>query len=298
MDSRLVNAKAEEYSGRSVRLTPALIEQLGLEKRSSHLKIDEFYLSCVPFDLSLRKASLLSFLSESEVAFFSKLSGKAQKLSLTFMLPYAKKPATFFVLCDLKAFRKPAPPSPYCFIDVEFREAPLVLKEILVGYFAEADEAAKFYETAGDETLSLEQAAALFGGPRLALLKEGCEAGSLKVCSLSPRRLRVFGELEGLLPAAGEVVELEPCEGDSSCLVRGALVEHTPFAEAPGFAFLGIALEYSPRLHAKMRRLLAQGAGSAAGAGRAAGAATPAGAAGAAGAANGGAAGAGSPAKA
>lgn len=260
MDSRLVNAKAEEYAERGLRLSPALIEQLGLEKKSVHLKMDEFYLSCLPFDLSLRKASLLAFLSESEVAFFAKLAGKAQKLSLTFMLPYAKKPATFFVLCDVKAFRKPAPPSPYCFIDVEFREVPLVLKEILVGHFLESDEAAKFYEASGDAPLALEAAAALFGSAQLSLLKDGCAADRLKVCALSPRRLRVFGEFEGSLPSIGETLEFEPCEGDSSCLARGACVEYAPFAEAPGFAFLSVELEYAPRLHAKMRRLLAPGA--------------------------------------
>ncbi len=254
MDSKLVNAKAQEFASRSVRLTPALIAQLGLEKKSVQLRLDEFFLSCIPFDLSLTKASLLSFLSEAEVAFFSKMRDKAQKLSLTFALPYTSKPATFFILCSIKAFRKPAPNSPYCFVDVEFREAPLVLKEILVGYFLESDEAERFYQGSTDTALTAEQCLSIFDSGRLSILAEDSSRDRLKVCYLSPKRLRLFGEIEGQLPAIGAAIEFEPYEGDSSCLVRGIVRGITPLVEAAGFAFLDVELDYCPRLHAKMRK--------------------------------------------
>jgi len=259
VDSRIVNKKAVEYADRVVRLTPVVIQQLGLEKRTAHLKIEEFYISCIPFDLSLRKASLLAFLSEPEVKLFSGMAKKPQKLSLTFNLPYASKPATFFVLSDIHAFRKPPAPSPYCFIDVSFREAPLVLKEILVAHFMESDEAERFWKEAPDEALPPEGILAVLESSRLTPLKEGASTERLKVCALSPRRARLFGEFEGPPPAKGEVLDFEPSEGDSSCVVRGACLEFRPFAEAPGFAFLELELLFGPRLHMKMKRHLAGG---------------------------------------
>jgi hypothetical protein len=254
MDSKLVNAKAEEFVGRVVRLTPALMNQLGLEKRNSHLRVDEFFISCIPFDLSLKTASLLSVLSEAEIEFFAKLSSRPHKLSMTFSLPYTSKPASFFVICDIRSLHKPSPTSPYCFIDIEFREVPLVLKEILVGYFMDADEAERFFKEASDAPVGHEQVLAIFESPRLSLLKEDRAVDRLKVCYLSPRRIRVFGEFEGAAPAIGEAVEFEPCEGDSSCMVRAVCRTITPLPEVEGFAFLDADLEFTPRLFDKMRR--------------------------------------------
>lgn len=259
MDSRIVNKKALEFADRTVRLTPAVIQQLGLEKRSAHLKIEGFYISCIPFDLSLKKASLLAFLSDTEVKLFSEMAKKPQKLSLTFYLPYASKPATFFVLSDIHAFRKPPPPSPYCFIDVSFREAPLVLKEILVAHFMESDEAERFWKEAPDEALPLDGVQALLDSIHLTPLKEGSSMERLRVCALSPRRARLFGEFEGPPPAKGEILDFEPSEGDSACIVRGVCLEFRPYTEAPGFAFLELELRFGSRLHMKMKRHLAAG---------------------------------------
>ncbi|MBL8966252.1 MAG: hypothetical protein JNG85_04525 [Spirochaetaceae bacterium] len=257
MDSRIVNQKALEYTDRIVRLTPVVIQQLGLEKRTAHLKIEEFYISCIPFDLSLKKASLLAFLSEPEVKLFSGMAKKPQKLSLTFNLPYASKPATFFILADILAFRKPAAPSPYCFIDVSFREAPLVLKEILVAHFMENDEAERFWKETPDEALSPEGILAVLDSSRLTPLKEGSSMERLKVCALSPRHARLFGEFESPPPGKGDILDFEPSEGDSACIVRGTCLDFRPFAEAPGFAFLELELQFGARLHMKMKRHLA-----------------------------------------
>jgi hypothetical protein len=254
MDSKLINAKALELSERSLRLTPGLISWLGLEKKSSHLKMEEFFISCLPFDMSLSKASLLAFLSEAEVVFFSKLPQRAQKLSLTFALPYASKPATFFILCDIKAFRKPASGSPYCFIDVVFRDAPFVLKEILVGYFVEVDEAESFFRQAPDRPLEADQIVAVLGSSKLSLLAKDSPVERLKICRLSPRGLRVFGDFEGVLPGAGEDLAFEPFEGDGSCLLQGRCGPPSPLAEASGYAFLDVDLVFSPRVHLKMKR--------------------------------------------
>jgi len=254
MDSRLVNQNAALWADRTLRLTPALFMQLGLVKKSIQLKVEEFSISCIPFDLSLAKASLLAFLSEKEIEFFRKFVTKPQKLSLTRISPYTGKPEVFFLVSRIVAFRKSEGNSPYCFIDVVFQEPSLAFKEVLVGYFVESDEADRFFQAAPDSPLSGEQISTALGSLHLSLLKEACIAERLKILYLSPKRIRLFGEFDGTLPTVGEVVELEPFEGDANCLMKGSCTEFAPLADAPGFAYLGVQLEFSAYTFARIRR--------------------------------------------
>ncbi len=259
MDSRLVNEKAAAYQDRTLRLTPAVFDRLGLIKKSIHLRIEEFFVSCVPFDLSLGKASLLAFLSEREVGFFSPYAAKQQKFSITWKSPYSSKPESFFLVCRIVAFRKPDPASPYCFIDIEFSTAPLAFKELLVSYFMNVDEAELFYKEAPDGDLSGEQIEKTLQCAHVSILKEGCVADRLKVVAISARSMRVFGEFEGPLPAPGDIVEFEPSEGDLSCTLKGECSEAAQSADAPGFASLSVKLEFSPAAHARMRAAVGWG---------------------------------------
>ncbi|MFA6505612.1 MAG: PilZN3 domain-containing protein [Treponemataceae bacterium] len=260
MDSRIVNAKAESYKDRSIRLTPVLFDRLGLVKKSIHLRVEEFSISCVPFDLSLTKASLLAFLSEREVDFFKKLPVKTNKFSVSWKSPYSTKPETFFIGCRIQTFRKPEGDSPYCFIDIEFMTAPLAFKELLVSYFVEVDEAERFYNEAPDAELSSEQIEKSFKCIHVSLMKEGCSAEHLKIIGLSSKSLRLFGELDGALPVQGEVLEFEPTEGDPSCLLKGECVQAAPSAEAPGFVSITVKLQFSAYAHSRIRSAVGWGA--------------------------------------
>jgi hypothetical protein len=152
------------------------MRQLGLEKQGSHLNLDDIAVSCVPFDLSLTKASVLAFLSQKEVP--------------------------FFVRCVILSFRKPDPDSPYCFIDLRFGEVPLILKEALVTWFVETDKAELYWKEALAEgrNLSPEALALVLPNADLEILKDGATADRLRAVSLSPKRFRVFGEYKGILP--------------------------------------------------------------------------------------------------
>jgi hypothetical protein len=256
MDSSLVNKKALDYGDRILRITPSVISQIGLIKRGIHLKIEEFFISAIPYDLSLGSASLLAFLSRNEIDFFQGMMGKAHKLNLIFQVPSSKKPVSFFVLSDITAFRKPNPDSPYSFIDLRFRETPFILKEILVEYFVEADEGESFYKDPADEPVPLEQLGSIFDDPHLAVLKEGVIADRLRIIALSKRKLRVFGEYDGTRPEQGELLDLEGRSEDGPVPLRGACAEFSALPDVPGFAFLGLELQYSPFIVSRLRKRL------------------------------------------
>ncbi|MEI6387739.1 MAG: hypothetical protein WCQ50_13965 [Spirochaetota bacterium] len=252
MDSSIVNKKAIEYSDRVLRLTPAVIAQIGIIKQGIHLKIDEFFISCVPFDLSLGKASLLGTLSNREIEFFSSMIKRAHKLNLIFMIPSSKKPVNFFALSDILAFRKPNPDSPYCFIDVRFRETPFVLKEILVEYWNSSDESEFFFKDPTDVQIPPERFGLVFDHPHLVLLKEGVSSDRLRIVGLSKRLVRLFGEYEGPAVALGEQLDFEGSANGGPLSFQCICTVFKEEPELPGFSRLDAELQFNALLSARI----------------------------------------------
>ncbi len=255
MDSRIINEKAALFKDRILRITPALFQQFGLVKKNVYLKIDEFFLSCIPFDLSLSGASLLGSLSPREIAFFEQMKGHPQKLYLSFIPPYTKKPISYFVVSDIIAFRKPNPDSAYCFIDVKFKDAPFDLKETLVTYFVETDESEEFFKTAEAIPFPLSGIISVLGANHVTIFWENNEYPYFKVLQLTPRSMRLFGEFDGEPPAAGTTVELESTGADA-CLLTATVRAVTPYADAPGFVHLDLDLQFNTCAISKMRKLV------------------------------------------
>jgi hypothetical protein len=260
MDTRQVNALAERYKERVVRLSPPLFQSLGIIRNSISLKLGEYSVSCAPFDLSISGASLLAILNDREIAFFGKMIGSPQKLMIARISPYASKPVNFFIPLRVESIAKPVAGSTYCFVKAAFGPAPQELTEMLVAYFVECDQAEAFFGEAKDEPIAPEEFGEVLGCSRLSLLNGEYAADGLKVLYLSAKRVRVFGEFSGKVPVLGDALELEPLGGDALCSIKGTCDEVTPLAEAPGFYFLGLAQAFSAGIAAKLLKLSKRGA--------------------------------------
>jgi len=255
MDSQIVNQKAILFKERTLRITPALFEQFGLIKKNVYIKIEEFYLSCVPFDLSLSGCSLLAFLSPREIAFFEQFKGKPHRLYLSFIPPYTKKPISYFVVADVLDYRKSDPASPYCFIDLKFKDAPFDLKEMLVTYFTEIDESEQYFSTVEATPIPQEGIATVLGAEHVTVRQEAREFPRVKVLQLTVKNIRLFGEINLSALASGAVLELESDSEEDSGVFQGTVTEVTPLAEAPGFVFLNLDLQFNPGIISKIRKL-------------------------------------------
>lgn len=254
MDSQLVNKLAAAYAGRTLRLTPTQFDALGLIKKGMQLLIEEFHLSCIPFDIALGRASFLSFLSEKEVSFFEGFKDKPHKFFMSCRTPYSKKPENFYIPCRIVAFRKPETSPQYCFIDVIFQNVPLVFQEMLVRYFIESDEAELFFKEAPDADFSADQIRAALGSMHVKLTHDGdVPSERLKVVNLRPRYIKVFGEFEGELPAAKELLEFENDDETPAWTLKGECIACTPFADANGFAFIEAALSFDPIVASRLK---------------------------------------------
>lgn len=248
MDSQIVNRKAEEYKDRSLRITPTLLPHLGLVKKSIYLRVDAYQISCFPFDLSLTKASLLVFLSEKEIDFFTSFIDKPHKLFMSLTTPYSARPVDFFLTVKIQSFRKPDASSIYCIIDVQFIQSgiPLVFKEFLVTYFQNLEEAERFIQEAPESDLSEEQIEQVVGSLHMSIFGSNKNGVRLRILSLSTKSLKVFGEFGDAVPKEGERLDLESWEGNDDCVLQGECLRVLPSGEAPGFFTVEMKLQFCP----------------------------------------------------
>ncbi|HRZ90014.1 MAG TPA: hypothetical protein P5117_11100 [Spirochaetia bacterium] len=256
MDSKVVNERAEDLRDSSIRVTPALLEELGIVKSDTVLRVGDFSVSCVPFELSLSRMELLAVLSEREAEFFQRYLGQSHRLFMTCRPPYGSKPHAFFLTCRISGIRRPSPVSPYCFLGLELVRSPLSYKEMLVGYFLETEKSRDFFETAPEIELSPEQRSALLGGGYLQLLLEEGEERRFKVLSFTPRRVTLFGEYGDSIPADGAVLEFRPTDTDEDFELKGVCLRSRPSVEAPGFSTLELELRFTPGAFARIRRVV------------------------------------------
>jgi hypothetical protein len=255
MDSSVVNALAEKYKGINIRVTPSVMDEIGIEKKGTHLEIEEFQLSCIPFDISLQAINLLAVLNQKEIGFFESMAkGKSQKLRMVFNTKDASKPVSFFIRLDRLVFKKPSPESPYSFIETTFKEAPFSYKEILVDYIRSNEEAEEYFKQAPDEAVDEGLIRDILGSVRLSALKDDLIADRLRVVALSPKRIKLFGEFDGPPPAQGEIVEFEPDGVKAPGGLKCACTSMTAFPDVPGYYWMEGELQFVPWLYSGFRK--------------------------------------------
>ena len=82
MDPRLLQQKRSAYQSRTVRLDQSIFQRIGLIKSRVHLKIADYYISCVPYDLSLETCRAIAVLGPREIAFFGEYREGTHNLHL------------------------------------------------------------------------------------------------------------------------------------------------------------------------------------------------------------------------
>ena len=255
MDSQVVNELSAHYRQRTLRFTPKVLTQMGIRRDSVTLVLEEATLSCVPFEFSMDKGSLLTSMSDREIEHFLARKEAPTKLVIARHDHQSKKPEVFHTSCQLKAIVRPNNGSIYCLVQVQFVRLPHEIKEFLVTQFFQADQADSFVANLVDVPFLEQDVHHLFRSHHLVLKKQNAQGERLKILSYSVKEIRLFGEIQGAIPEEGEAVEFLPHQGDLNCLVQGICKKRTPYAELPGFYLLDISHTLTPGAILKLMKL-------------------------------------------
>ncbi|MFW5643735.1 MAG: PilZN3 domain-containing protein, partial [Alkalispirochaeta sp.] len=245
MDRVLLERKTRDYQDLSIRMDSYLFRKFGLVKNAVNLKIDNYYLNCIPFDLSLDSCRAISILGGKEIVFFSEYIGTTQNLNLTLHHPGFSKPISLFLRVKLQEFKQHNPDSNVCIIEMQFVSVPNDFKEIFVGVADELTFCRELYndDARGTASVGVDTLRDHLGSPYFTLRVEGSWERTGKVIALSARSIVLFVDTEGLQIAGTQPVEVE--YESPSVTASGVVREVKSVANTPGYAAVAIDLQYA-----------------------------------------------------
>ena len=90
------------FSEQSIACNPYAIAKLGLDRAHCSLKIEDYMILCVPFQLGFKRCIFMASLSSQELNFFSKYANTTIGLSIAFNPDKRPEPVKFFIRCTLQ----------------------------------------------------------------------------------------------------------------------------------------------------------------------------------------------------
>jgi hypothetical protein len=90
-----------KYGHQSIACNYYVLTKLGIDRIHCYLKIDEYIILCVPFQLGFKRALFLASLSRQELNFFRRYINSSVGLSIGFAPNRKQAPIQFFIRCNL-----------------------------------------------------------------------------------------------------------------------------------------------------------------------------------------------------
>jgi hypothetical protein len=144
----------------SVACSKYALSKLGVDRAHCFLKIDEYVILCVPFQMGFKRALFLASLSKQELTFFQRYINGIVGLSIAFSPDRRQEPVKFFIRCNLSTVGQMRGRENVGLFVVDFKTTPDELVTML-GSFLETQERIKTqYEDYGKSMIRITPAVA------------------------------------------------------------------------------------------------------------------------------------------
>ena len=160
------------------------LAKLGVDRSHCSLKIEEYLILCVPFQLGFKRSIFLTSLSKQELAFFQKYLNGIVGLSIALNPNKRPEPIKFFLRCTLSTIGQMKGRENVGLFVLDYKTSPDEMVTIL-GSFLETQERLRTqYEDYGKTSIRMTtDAAKMMGYNMYATISEANKA---------PRRIQVF----------------------------------------------------------------------------------------------------------
>lgn len=233
------------YNSSVLKLDNYIINQIGLVKNKCFLKLDEYQIYCVPFELSYDEIKLISILNRNEVDFFSKYINTLQSISLTFVNTPIGKEIPIFMRINITSFELKDEVKKQCYITAKIKRPSDDYKELLAIQFDKIENAKKLYE---DEVKS--KIKITFDTIRKSKLnyelfyKFDNNIFRGKLIEASLKEIKIFGELFEEDKNKENII-IEMFTKKSNFFIKGKIIKKEESKEVQGFYIITIELPFS-----------------------------------------------------
>ena len=174
----------ERYGEQTIAGSQYALKKLGVDRANCSLKIEEYVILSVPFQLGFKKSVLLASLSKQEMAFFQKYINTKIGFSISLNPNNRPQPLKFFVRCTLNTLGQMKGRENVGLFVIEYLTPPEEMVRVL-GNYIDAQEKFKLqYEDYGNKSIRVtNDAAKLMGYNMYATVTEA---------NKEPKRVQLF----------------------------------------------------------------------------------------------------------
>jgi len=197
-----------KFGEKTIAGTQYSLKKLGVDRANCSLKIEEYVILCVPFQLGFKRSIFLASLSKQELAFFQKYVNTTVGLSIALNPNNRPEPVKFFVRCTLNTLGQMKGRENVGLLVVDYKTTPDEMVRML-GNFLETQERIRTqYEDYGKTSIKMtSETAKLMGFNMYASITEAkAEPRRIQLFSLNSKSLEHMEAAGSPLRQSGTVV--------------------------------------------------------------------------------------------
>jgi hypothetical protein len=195
------------FSEQNIACSQYALSKLNVDRSHCFLKIEEYVILCVPFQLGFRRSILLASLSQQELTFFQRYVKGMVGLSMALNPDSRPEPVKFFIHCNLSTISQMKGRENVGLFVVEYKTSPNELVKMLGAYLENQERLKTQYEDYGKSFIKItpETARAMGYNMYATIMEPGKEARRVQIFNLSSKMVEHMEAAGGPVRAAGAV---------------------------------------------------------------------------------------------
>ncbi|MDR2079925.1 MAG: hypothetical protein LBP74_09425 [Treponema sp.] len=179
----------ERFGEQSIACSQYALTKLGVDRSHCFLKLEEYVILCVPFQLGFKRSLFLASLSKQELAFFQRYVNGIVGLSIAFNPSGLPEPIKFFIRCTLVTIGQMKGRENVGLFAVDYKTSPDQLVSMLGNFLENQDRIKTLYEDYGKTIIKINpESAKLMGYNMYATITEPArEAARIQVFGLNSK---------------------------------------------------------------------------------------------------------------
>jgi hypothetical protein len=238
----------EKFKGKQLHLDNYVIKKVGIIGNQTILRINDFHLNCIPYDLALKSCNVLMILDTREIDFFKQSFQKVHSIHFVFQNALYKKPIPLFLRCKIINLKVMNSETNHCMVTLAYTVIPNDYKEILINIF-KRNEALEFLYNSDQfrtkEVQRNELKSAYLEDTMHLRSEKGSEPISMIIISTTMTIIKIIGVNPDSHYNVNDRVQVELFSKDNSFFINGTVVTIKDSLEIPEYKIMEIKLEFS-----------------------------------------------------
>jgi len=248
LDKYILDQNFDKFKGKLLRLDNYSTKKIGIIGNQSVLKINDFHLYCIPYDMGLETCNILMILDKKEIEFFTKSFNKAHSIHFVFQNAMYKKPISLFLRCKIVNLKVMNPETNHCMVSLEYIVIPNDYKEILINYFKRNEALEFLYKSEQFRNKDVKRNSLKLANidDSIHLRKDnGSEPITLLLINATMSLIKTIGDDQDNRYQVNDRVQVEVFSKDNSFFIDGTIATKNDSQEIPGYKIMDIKIEFS-----------------------------------------------------